>query len=95
MPLGVYSPSNPARKIARSPVNTNRILIGLDWLPSKTFGPFHLITDARRMSEHQDSAKKRDQPTGTHGGLPKGDVAQTANGPTSRLIVGGVSTLGT
>jgi hypothetical protein len=60
------------------------ILTGLDWLRSETFGPFQQIANASRMIEASGLRDKRDQPTGTHGGLPKGDVAQTANGPASR-----------
>jgi hypothetical protein len=53
--LRVYSPSIPAREIFLLSGQHKPILN--DWLRSKTFGPFHDFTDARRMNQHQDSAK--------------------------------------
>ncbi len=63
------------------------ILIGLTGYFPKLSGHSVWSADARRMQPASGQRDKRDQPTGTHGGLPKGDVAITANSPASRLIV--------
>ena len=55
---GVCPPRFLPEKLSCCPLNERKpVLIGLDWLLSKTFGPFHLIATHSRMNQHQDSAK--------------------------------------
>jgi hypothetical protein len=54
---GVLPPRFLPEKLSRSTQTYSHRTVG--WLRSETFGPFREITDARRMNQHQDSAKAR------------------------------------
>ena len=88
--LGGASGSKSAKEIALLSAQHKPILIGLDWLRSRTFGLFRLLTNAGRMNQHQDSAKARptDWRARWYGLRPDAAAMQTFS--TSRLTVGGI-----
>src|SRR5438094_4858420 len=81
MVLGVYSPSIPAREILPVLFNTN--LFSTTGYVPRLSGYSISVAEARRMNQHQDSAKSATNRRGRTVVCRRGDVAETANSPTS------------